>query len=115
MMIRVQFLRDHAGRIREFEFSGHAEAGPYGSDVVCAAVSALAISTVNGIEALAGITPNLDVNEKDGGYLKCHIDSNMTQEQMNIIQILLENLYIAMQSMQEDYEDYIQLVKTTQI
>ena len=111
MMIKVEFLRDQSGRIQTVEFEGHANAAPYGSDIVCASVSALAISTINGIDALAGITPQVQVNEEDGGYLKCQIDSQMTQEQMNISQILLENLYIAINTMQEEYDDYIQ-VKT---
>lgn len=39
--------------INSFELTGHADAGEYGNDIVCAAVSVLAISTVNGLQQLA--------------------------------------------------------------
>ena len=68
-MIKGSFKRTGSGRIVSFELTGHAEAGPYGSDVVCAAVSALAISTVNGIDALAGFEPIVEVDDVEGGYL----------------------------------------------
>jgi uncharacterized protein len=36
------------------ELTGHADAGKTGQDIVCAAVSAVSIGAVNGIEGLAG-------------------------------------------------------------
>ena len=41
-------------RIVSFEMTGHANFSEHGSDIVCAGVSALAITTVNSIEKLAG-------------------------------------------------------------
>ena len=35
--------------------------------IVCAGVSALAISTVNGIASLAGFEPIVEMNEEEGG------------------------------------------------
>ncbi|KAF9404136.1 hypothetical protein HW555_014497, partial [Spodoptera exigua] len=67
-MIKSSFKRNDAGHIVSFEVTGHAESGPYGSDVVCAAVSALTISTVNGIDALAGFEPIVETNEDESGY-----------------------------------------------
>ena len=49
-MIRAQFTLDSNQRITSFKMTGHADSGPYGQDIVCAAVSALSISTVNGLE-----------------------------------------------------------------
>ena len=46
-MIKGTFKRNDSGRIKTFELTGHADAGEYGSDIVCAAVSALTINTVN--------------------------------------------------------------------
>ncbi len=58
-MIKGTFKRNDSGRIVSFELAGHAQAGEYGKDIVCAAASALAISAVNGIDALAGVAPKL--------------------------------------------------------
>ncbi len=111
-MIKGTFKRNDSGRIVSFELAGHAQAGEYGKDIVCAAASALAISAVNGIDALAGIAPKVEADNEQGGYLVVTLPARLTQEQSNISQILLENLLIGLQSVQEEYNDYIQ-IKTT--
>ena len=110
-LIKGTFTRNHAGQISEFTLTGHAEAGPYGSDIVCSAVSALAISTVNSLDALAGVTPNIETNDSEGGYLHVvlNLDESMTQEQMNISQILLEHLLLGLQSIETEYLDFIEI------
>ena len=106
-MIKAVFQRDAAGSIFSFELSGHADAGEYGSYVVCAAVSALAISATNGIDALAGATPSVQTDESDGGYLAVELPMYMTQEQNNISQILLENLLLGLQAIQMEHTENI--------
>jgi uncharacterized protein YsxB (DUF464 family) len=49
-MIRVKIERDTKGLIQGFEAKGHAEAGPRGNDIVCAAVSVLTDSVFLGLE-----------------------------------------------------------------
>jgi uncharacterized protein YsxB (DUF464 family) len=49
-MIRVRIERDSMGRIRGFEATGHAGAGPRGKDIVCAAVSVLTDSVFLGLD-----------------------------------------------------------------
>ncbi|MDA9472293.1 ribosomal-processing cysteine protease Prp [Enterococcus sp. 5H] len=110
-MIKSSFKRNDAGQIVSFEITGHAESGPYGSDVICAAVSALAISTVNGIDALAGFEPIVETNEDESGYLYVEILSKINQEQTNIAQILLENLLLGLQAIEQENLEFIQ-VKT---
>lgn len=112
-MIKGTFKRNDSGRIKTFELTGHADAGEYGSDIVCAAVSALAINTINGIEALAGVKPLIDADDTKGGQLYVEIPSNMTQEQTNITQILLENLLLGLQSVQEENSESIQVETLT--
>ena len=113
-MIKGSFKRTGSGRIVSFELTGHAEAGPYGSDVVCAAVSALAISTVNGIDALAGFEPIVEVDDVEGGYLYVEMLTTVNQEQKNIAQILLENLLFGLQSMENETTEFIQMKTITE-
>ena len=108
-MIKGTFKRNDAGQIVSFTLTGHADAGPYGSDSVCAGVSALAISTVNGIASLAGFEPIVEMNEEEGGYLYTEVTSGMTQEQNNIAEILLENLLLGLQSIEAENSEYIQI------
>ncbi|GGI65837.1 MULTISPECIES: ribosomal-processing cysteine protease Prp [Enterococcus] len=114
-MIKGIFKRNDSGRIKSFELTGHADAGEYGSDIVCAAVSALAINTVNGIEALAGVKPLIEANEEEGGQLYVEIPSHhsLTQEQTNITQILLENLLLGLQSVQTENSDSLEVQTLT--
>lgn len=112
-MIKGTFRRDDAGRLLSFELTGHANAGEYGMDIVCAAVSALAISTVNGIDALAGVQPIIEVNEEEGGYLYAELPKHLSQEQHNISQILLENLLLGLQAVQNENSENIQINTNT--
>ncbi|WP_390404768.1 ribosomal-processing cysteine protease Prp [Lacticaseibacillus jixiensis] len=108
-MIKARFLRDERGNLQQFSMTGHADSGEYGKDIVCAAVSAVAIGAVNGIEALAGFEPTVEADEVNGGHLIVTIEQDLTGEQMHISQILLENLLLTMQSIAESYGDYVQI------
>lgn len=112
-MIKSSFNRNIAGQISSFEVSGHANAGPFGSDIVCAAVSALTISTVNGIDALAGFAPIVETNEDESGYLYVELLSAINQEQMNIAQILVENLLLGLQAIEKENFDFLEVNTTT--
>ena len=59
-MIRVTFKLNSDHLITAFQMAGHADAGPYGQDIVCAAASALSISTINGLTQVAKTKPNVD-------------------------------------------------------
>ena len=52
-----------------FEISGHANFAPYGSDIVCAAVSVMSINTVNSLTELAKADVDF-VRQEGGGYMK---------------------------------------------
>ncbi|MBL1227822.1 ribosomal-processing cysteine protease Prp [Enterococcus sp. BWB1-3] len=109
-MIKGSFKRNETGMIVSFELSGHASAAEYGEDIICAAVSALTINTVNGIEALAGFQPIVDIDEVEEGYMYVETVFDVNQEQTNISQILLENLLLGLQGIQEEYSDFVQII-----
>lgn len=111
-MIKAQFHRDQNGRIVSFIVKGHAGSGPYGYDIVCAAVSAVTIGTVNGIDAIAGFQPQVAMDNDNGGYLSVKIttDKSMTDHQKDAAQILLENLLLEMQSIQKQYAQFVSVI-----
>lgn len=51
-MIQVTVYVDSQERIVRFHTYGHAEYAQAGSDIICSAVSAIVLTTVNSIEAL---------------------------------------------------------------
>ncbi|WP_461213205.1 ribosomal-processing cysteine protease Prp [Lacticaseibacillus sp. GG6-2] len=113
-MIKARFTRDARGNIKQFAMTGHADSGAYGQDIVCAAVSAVSIGAVNGIEALAGFEPTVDADEVNGGHMVVTVEQELTGEQSHIAQILLENLMLSMQSIAESYGDYVQIETSNQ-
>ena len=63
-MTRVSLFRDPQGRLCGFQCRGHAGYAEEGSDIVCAAVSALSITCCNALESVAKVSP--EVTERDG-------------------------------------------------
>ena len=53
-MIRIR-VTETDGRITAMHVSGHAEAAPYGKDLVCAAVSGIVFGLCNALDQIAGI------------------------------------------------------------
>ncbi len=51
-MIKIRFEIEQTDRIKSMTMTGHANAGPYGADLVCAGASAIALSSLNAIDLL---------------------------------------------------------------
>ena len=103
-MIRAQFSLDSDQRITAFQITGHADAGPYGQDIVCAAVSALSISVINGLDKLVQAHPVIDSDNDNGGYLKV---TGLKADHDS--QLLLRTLRDGLLDIQESYPDNIEV------
>lgn len=102
-MIRVVFkTRGH--KLTAFKMTGHADAGPYGYDIVCAAVSALSISTVNGLKTVAHTRPTVKQDEQNGGFLEV-----TTIDPGNDAQVIMKTFLNGMLDIQEGYHQHIQV------
>ena len=86
-MTRVTLFRDPDGRLSGFECKGHSGYAEAGSDIVCAAVSALSITCANALQNVAGIDP--DVTEKDG-YLTVRIPQPQQSHDAQVIMKVFE-------------------------
>jgi len=95
-----------SGKVIGFELSGHAMSGAFGHDIVCSAVSALAIATVNGIESQAQVQLSLEVSD---GYLKAQVPNDLSEEQEKVTQILLRSFSDAMVGIEAEYKDYLKV------
>lgn len=105
-MIYAHFNRKNKN-ILKFTLSGHADSGPYGHDLVCAAVSALAIGTANNLSRVAKIEPEVEANEEEGGFLEIALPEIVDQNQQETSQILLMSLYYSLLDLEEEYGEYI--------
>jgi len=109
-VIQATIKRNQQQEIISVEITGHADFAAYGSDIVCAGVSALVANTINSIEKLAGYRPILEVNETDGGYLYCETPAGLSGKQRETTQVLFESLLIGLQSVAEEYDKYIKIM-----
>ncbi|HCS93614.1 MAG: ribosomal-processing cysteine protease Prp [Bavariicoccus seileri] len=110
-MITCHFVRED-GLFLGFTCKGHADFSEYGSDIVCAAVSALTLSTVNSLESIGKVVPQVESAADDGGYLKVRLpDSNtLSKKQLDVCQILMQHLYLGLVSISEEYQAYISVL-----
>ncbi|MDO4297227.1 MAG: ribosomal-processing cysteine protease Prp [Lachnospiraceae bacterium] len=105
-MIRFAVSRSD-GHYTGFTCEGHAGFGEEGQDIVCSAVSALTINTVNSIEALTEDGFEV-VQSEDGGYLKL----TLTDVPSDSTTLLMDSLVLGIQNISESYgEDYIQIIE----
>jgi len=106
-MIKATIIKSSEGRYKGFDIEGHAGFAKYGSDVVCAAVSMLAINTVNSIEKFTSDKFTVDENEKKG-----LISFRFTSDEISPSAILLvDSLVLGLTGAAEEYGDYLS-VKT---
>ncbi|MFZ0368862.1 MAG: ribosomal-processing cysteine protease Prp [Halobacillus sp.] len=104
-MINVSLFRSQ-GDITGFEISGHAESGPYGHDLVCAAVSAVSFGAVNSLVSLCGFEPHVEQGG-EGGFLKIILPEGLNKETYAKSQLLLEGMLVSLQTIEQEYNQYI--------
>ncbi len=104
-VINVKFHYDSSDRLNGFTISGHAGYDEPGRDIICSAISALAVNTVNSIEKLTD--DKFIVNNDDSGLLELEV---LTLTDSSIL--LLNSLYIGIESIVKSYGNgYVNIVK----
>ena len=98
-MIRVRF-QTADGQLIGFSLSGHAGAGEYGQDIVCAAVSSAAYMTANTITEIVGAAADIAV---DDGRMDLTVTSRIKE-----CQNILSGFRLHIQALSEEYPTRIQ-------
>ncbi|MEO3947137.1 ribosomal-processing cysteine protease Prp [Gorillibacterium sp. CAU 1737] len=113
-MIQIRIERKPAtGAILSFRSKGHASYADHGSDIVCSAVSAITVGTVNAIEKLTGTVA--DARMKDG-FLSARYSpelfepGNVKGEQ---VQLLLESMVVMLKGIEESYGKYVTIKQSS--
>lgn len=109
-MIYAKFIKENK-EIKGFFLTGHAESGPFGHDLVCAASSALAIGTVNNLDRILSDSPKINLDEVEGGYLELSLPIQMSRKEKEQAKILLESLYYSLLDLEEEHGQYITVKK----
>ncbi len=101
-MIKVDISRNAQHQPTQFIMTGHADAGEYGEDIVCAAASVLAITTVNALDEIAGVSPTITSDDENGGFLKVVIhDRNRDAE------TILATFILGMTQVAQKYTQFV--------
>ena len=100
-MIKIDILKDKEV-IHHIKISGHAHHSDYGQDIVCAAVSSIAISSINGILAI----DKASITYQEDGYLEI---KNIKKDE--ITNKLLNNMVNMLSELQNDYPNNIRIRK----
>jgi|SRR5699024_730062 len=111
-MIYAHFTKQN-NQLKQFTLSGHAESGPDGHDLVCAAASALSIGTTNNLNRIASIEPKVEANEDEGGFLEVILPEVLTEKQQEQAEILLRSLYFSLLDIQEAYGEFLSVSQQT--
>ncbi|MDF2514606.1 MAG: hypothetical protein K0S04_4472 [Herbinix sp.] len=106
-MIKISIFKNAENLITGFRLAGHANFSEHGSDVVCSAVSALVINTINSIETFTSDRFKLEEDEKDG-IIEFHVDSPMSSN----ANLLLSSLALGLQGVAGEYSSkYIKIIQ----
>lgn len=113
-MIEAHVVRDSGGRVKAFRITGHAGAGEYGNDIVCAAVSILAWATVNGLRQRLGLKPAVRADKRSGD-LECRLPADVPSPLAERAQDLLETMVLALRDVagQQRYRKYVRIIEVT--
>lgn len=104
-MIKVSITRKEK-LIKNITVSGHADSGPYGHDLVCAAVSAVTIGMLNMLNETKYVSKEMYQYEIKDGYVAIEVlESNRD------FQLILETLEMNLDSIKYSYSKYIKITK----
>ncbi|WP_159564341.1 ribosomal-processing cysteine protease Prp [Streptococcus halichoeri] len=103
-MIKASFSRDEDGTLRDVTLTGHAGSGEYGFDIVCAAVSALAINFINSLEALTQTQADVTMDAVEGGYMRVSVPHDTSKNG----QLLFESFLLGMTNISENASEFVQ-------
>lgn len=107
-MITVYIYTNLNGDVYSFKVNDH------GADIVCAAVSALALNTVNSIEVFTSEPFNCNF-EEDGGFLSIEVPSLKENKLINDVSLLLNSFFLGIKGIKEDYDKDIKLIVNEEV
>ena len=97
-MIEVTRIENECGETAGFRIFGHARYAKFGKDIVCAAVSALALNTINSIHEFTEDKYSCKQDEKQG-LIEFIIVSDISKESA----LLLNALFLGLKGIEQNY------------
>lgn len=109
-MIKIIIFKDRKGYIEGYKVSGHADYDIKGKDIVCAAVSVLAQTTLISLVEVCNVPEKkIDYSIDDKGFLNVTLPNTIDISTRMKTEIVLKTFEIGIKSILESYSEYITL------
>ena len=105
----VTFYKRSDGALIGYSSGGHAGYAEAGSDIVCAAISALTQSTLNGLKNILKAPVMFDVDE-DGAFIEVSLTPEAEEVMIRQAQLLLLTLQEGLQAIQREYPRNLRII-----
>lgn len=109
-MLTVTFHRDSRKRLSSIFALGHANAGDYGRDIVCAAVSAILQAARLGLESYAKIDPGA---VQSSGGLSLTIPETAREDAG--VKAIVATAEISIEQIARQYPEHVAVTQTSEI
>ena len=106
-MTRCEFFTEE-DRITGFSISGHSGYAEAGSDIVCAAISAVVTMAEATINDVCGAKAKVRVKDEDA-RITLTLPASCDEEES--VQAVLAGMMLTLVSLREDYPDYIEVLE----
>ena len=105
----VSFFKRSDGALIGYSACGHSGYADVGSDIVCAAISALTQSTLNGLKNVLKAPVMFDMDD-DGAFIEASLTPEATEDQVGQAQLLLQTLLEGLQAIQREYPRNLRVI-----
>ena len=106
-MTRCEFFTEN-DRITGFSVSGHSGYAEAGSDIVCAAISAVVTMAEATINDVCGAKAKVRIKEEDA-RITLMLPASCDEEET--VQAVLSGMLVTLLSFREDYPDFIEVLE----
>ena len=104
----VAFYRRKDGALIGYRAQGHTGFADSGSDIVCAAVSALTQSTLNGLRNVLKAPVMFEIDDQ-AAFLEARLTPEATEAQVRQAQLLLVTLLEGLQAVERSYPQNVRI------
>ena len=105
----VTFLKRSDGALIGYSAIGHAGYAEAGADIVCAAISALTQSTLNGLKNVLRMPVMFDQDD-DGAFIEASLTPEASEAEIQQAQLLLVTLEQGLQAIQREYPRNLRII-----
>ena len=105
----VTFLKRSDGALLGYRANGHSGYAESGADIVCAAISALTQTTLNGLKNVLKAPVMFDQDD-NGAFIEAILTPEASEDQIRQAQLLLVTLLEGLQAIQRGYPRNLRII-----